>query len=226
MPVESKKRIGVATPWLLLNMRSAFCSTVPENYFFSHDMQNEKDAIRYYDQNLSIFLRELLQVAKDEGYKIALLSSAVTPVLGAYEQRIKPDKIFLFQTLDMSMPRQGLAELIEDVGSAQHAINMINESEHTIDKTVSVAIGNTEKDMSLFASTIWPICLNPEPLLKKAASEEGYPFIIEVNGSLWYLNTDKSFHQREEPRYSSVRLGPDIIPPKLVEPLVKRLEKI
>jgi HAD superfamily phosphoserine phosphatase-like hydrolase len=176
-----------------------------------------QETARHAGARMYAFVRELLKVAKMHGYRIVFVSGSPIEVVRELTKTVEPDHIFATTFPLDAHGAYADGPYVRYGKHKQRAIDALNSSEHPIEYTTSVAIGDTENDLSLFEGVRFPICFQPTGRLMERLKDEGYPYVVETRDVLHIM---KAFVCSEGRVYTTVGLT-DILPPPLGGELAK-----
>lgn len=138
-----------------------------------------KQVIAEKGRRVHVFVRELMEHARDLGFMIAFISGSPLEVVEALAAEDDVDIVF-----GTEHPREDGYYTGGDPkvwAMAKHEALDIIVKEYGADLSLSIAIGDSEGDIPVLERVAYPICFNPNETLYRAAraSSNRWPVVIE-----------------------------------------------
>ena len=135
-----------------------------------------------------VYTRELVRHLKKRGYFLLAISGSPKGVLDSFCQELGFDKVYgRFYELG---PGDCFTGRIVDEHLIANKANIIHramEKENLI-KVGSIAVGDTDGDISMLEAVAKPICFNPNKKLYRYAKINKWPIIVERKDVIYKIN--------------------------------------
>lgn len=130
--------------------------------------------------DVHVFTRELIRIAHEAGYKIALVSGSPTVALN-HLAKYFPGIDRCFGTILPSENGRYTGSIDDSIVNNKKTTVLHYAKERNIDLTQSIAIGDSANDACMFACVGFPIGLNPTTELFRAGChpERPFPLVFE-----------------------------------------------
>jgi HAD superfamily phosphoserine phosphatase-like hydrolase len=134
------------------------------------------------------YTRDLIKKLKREGYYVVAISQSPKTVLDDFCTQYGFDKVY------GRMYELGPQDKFTGVVLEEHLINnkaniakRVFEHNPELTKEDSIAVGDTEGDISLLESVMHPICFNPNQKLYQHAKRMKWEVVVERKDVIYYL---------------------------------------
>lgn len=134
------------------------------------------------------YTRDLIQSLKQEGYTVMAISQSPKTVLDEFCKNYGFDKVYgRFYEIG---PQDRFTGVVNDEHLIQNKANIVKrvfERHPEFTPEGSIAVGDTEGDISLLESVSKPICFNPNQALYNYAKREGWKVVVERKDVIYHL---------------------------------------
>lgn len=134
------------------------------------------------------YTRDLIQDLKQDGYVIIAISQSPKTVLDEFCSMYGFDKVYgRFYEIG---PQDRFTGVVNDEHLIQNKANIVKrvfERHPEFTPVGSVAVGDTEGDISLLDSVAQPICFNPNQMLYAYAKRQGWKVVVERKDVIYHL---------------------------------------
>lgn len=134
------------------------------------------------------YTRDLLHELKDEGYYLVAISQSPKTLLDAFCQEYGFDKVY--GRIYEIGPQDRFTGVVSDVHLIENKATIVRrvfERHPELTSDRSLAVGDTEGDISLLEAVEQPICFNPNQLLYTHAKRHAWPIVVERKDVVYHL---------------------------------------
>ena len=134
------------------------------------------------------YTRDLLKRLHDEQYYIVAISQSPKTVLDVFCRQLPFAKVY--GRMYEIGPQDRFTGAITDVHLIENKANIVKrvfEQNPTLTREESIAVGDTEGDISLLESVAHPICFNPNQTLFQHAKRMKWEVVVERKDVIYYL---------------------------------------
>lgn len=135
-----------------------------------------------------VYTRELVRNLKKRGYFLLAISGSPKGVLDSFCQELGFDKVYgRFYELG---PGDRFTGQIVDEHLIANKANIIHRAmaKENLIKDGSIAVGDTDGDISMLEAVAKPICFNPNEKLYRYAKLNNWPVIVERKDVIYRIN--------------------------------------
>ena len=125
---------------------------------------------------------------KDEGYYLVAISQSPKTLLDAFCQEYGFDKVY--GRIYEIGPQDRFTGVVSDVHLIENKATIVRrvfERHPELTSERSLAVGDTEGDISLLEAVEQPICFNPNQILYTHAKRHGWPVVVERKDVVYHL---------------------------------------
>lgn len=134
------------------------------------------------------YTRDLIKKLKSEGYIVVAISQSPKTVLDDFCRQYGFDKVYgrIYEIgpQDRFTGRVTDAHLIENKANI---VKRVFDRQPEFTPVGSIAVGDTEGDISLLEAVENPICFNPNQVLYTHAKRRGWEVVVERKDVIYYL---------------------------------------
>lgn len=133
------------------------------------------------------YTRDLITELKSDGYFVVAISQSPKTILDDFCEQYGFDKVY-GRIYDLGPQDHFTGEVIDEhlIANKANIVTRVLEKED-VDLTDSVAIGDTEGDISLLEKVERPICFNPNQKLYDHAKRNGWEVVVERKDVVYKL---------------------------------------
>lgn len=136
-----------------------------------------RECLKKQGQKLHEFVSILASLSRELGYVRAIVSGSPDVVIQEFAMQLEIEA-YLGTNLPHKDGRFTGEKAIEWYHCKDEAVRKL-ASEHDIDLSCSIAIGDSEGDIAMMELVRYPICFNPNDALETVAYERGWPIVKE-----------------------------------------------
>ncbi len=134
------------------------------------------------------YTRDLVKELKEQGYTIIAISQSPKTILDEFCQRYGFDKVY-GRVYEIG-PQDCFTGVVSEEHLIKNKANIVRrvfEKHPELSYEGSIAVGDTEGDISLLESVARPICFNPNQALYTHAKRNGWEVIVERKDVIYKL---------------------------------------
>lgn len=134
------------------------------------------------------YSRDLIKRLKQNGYHLVAISQSPKTILDEFCEQYGFDKVY-GRVYEIG-PQDRFTGVITDEHLIQNKANIVKrvfDRNPDLSTTDSIAVGDTEGDISLLESVAKPICFNPNQKLYTQAKRMNWPVVIERKDVIYEL---------------------------------------
>jgi HAD superfamily hydrolase (TIGR01490 family) len=126
------------------------------------------------------FTRDYIRELKDEGYMLIAISQSPKTVLDEFCRQYGFDKVY-GRMYEIGPSDCFTGEVIEEqlIENKANIVKRVFERNPELTREGSIAVGDTDGDISLLESVDRPICFNPNQVLFEHAKRQGWEVVVE-----------------------------------------------
>jgi HAD superfamily hydrolase (TIGR01490 family) len=133
------------------------------------------------------YTRDLIKELHADGYFIVAISQSPKTILDSFCKTHGFDKVYgRIYEIDENDQFTGNINHLEVIENKSNIVNRFFEK-HELSREDSVAVGDTEGDITLLESVEKPICFNPNMKLYEHAKKAGWPIVVERKDVIYKL---------------------------------------
>lgn len=135
------------------------------------------------------YTRDLIRELKGEGYYLVAISQSPKTVLDVFCREYGFDKVY-GRVYEIG-PQDCFTGIVVDehlIENKATIVRRVLERNPQLTATGSVAVGDTEGDVSLLESVERPICFNPNQALYTIATRNQWPVVVERKDVVYHLS--------------------------------------
>jgi HAD superfamily hydrolase (TIGR01490 family) len=134
------------------------------------------------------YTRDLISSLKNDGYHLVAISQSPKTILDEFCRQYGFDKVY--GRIYEIGPQDAFTGLVTNKHLIENKANIVRrvfekDSELTRDK--SIAVGDTEGDISLLDMASEPICFNPNKALYNHARRNGWTVVVERKDMIYHI---------------------------------------
>lgn len=177
-----------------------------------------------HGRNVYVFTRELLQVARDAGYRTVAISGSVKEAVDLFAKLWGMDDVIATE-LEYDAEERYTGKVfqtpVHDKALALQAyLRRLHEP-----VTLAIAVGDTNSDLSMLRMAEFPIAFNPESLLKEHARGHGITCVTERKDAITVLSAPGT-RGRGTPRFFSEKSLINVLPREIGSELKAKLHAL
>jgi HAD superfamily hydrolase (TIGR01490 family) len=134
------------------------------------------------------YTRDLIQELKGQGYTLIAISQSPKTILDEFCQQYGFDKVY--GRIYEIGPQDRFTGVVSEEHLIKNKFNIIKrvfERHPDLSREHSIAVGDTEGDISLLESVTRPICFNPNQALYTHAKRNGWEVVVERKDVIYKL---------------------------------------
>ena len=126
------------------------------------------------------YTRDLVDSLKKEGYMLIAISQSPKTILDEFCAEYGFDKVY-GRIYEIGPQDKFTGEVVDEhlIKNKANIVKRVFERHLDLDKNQSLAVGDTEGDISLLESVTRPICFNPNQALYTHAKRSGWEIVVE-----------------------------------------------
>ena len=139
-----------------------------------------KRVVAVHSKRVYRYTRDLITKLKSKGYYIVAISQSPKTVLDAFCKQYGFDKVY--GRMYEIGPQDRFTGLVTDVHLIENKANIVKrvfEHNPALTRTGSIAVGDTDGDISLLESVETAICFNPNEKLYTYGKRMGWEIVVE-----------------------------------------------
>ena len=139
-----------------------------------------KRVVAVHGKHVYLYTLDLIKELKSNGYYLVAISQSPKTVLDAFCKQYGFDKVY--GRMYEIGPQDRFTGLVTDVHLIENKANIVSrvfEHNPELTKVGSIAVGDTEGDISLLEAVEQAICFNPNQALYKYAQRMGWKVVVE-----------------------------------------------
>ncbi|MCA9365791.1 HAD family phosphatase [Candidatus Kaiserbacteria bacterium] len=147
-----------------------------------------RDVVEEQGKRVYRYTRDLIGELKQNGYYVVAISQSPKTILDAFCKGYGFDKVY--GRIYEIGPQDQLTGAVIDEHLIQNKANIVSrvlDRNPDLMSTNSVAVGDTEGDISLLESVDQPICFNPNKKLYNHAKTVGWKVVVERKNVIYHI---------------------------------------
>jgi HAD superfamily hydrolase (TIGR01490 family) len=147
-----------------------------------------RDVVANQSKHVYRYTRKLIQDLKKDGYYLVAISQSPKTVLDEFCEQYGFDKVY--GRMYEIGPQDRFTGSIQDEHLIQNKSNIVKrvfDREPNLSVEGSVAIGDTDGDISLLEAVTHPICFNPNQILFTHAKRNNWKIVVERKDVIYEL---------------------------------------
>lgn len=146
-----------------------------------------KEMIQVHKKRVYRYTRDLIKQLKHEGYYVVAISQSPKAILDEFCKSYGFDKVYgRMYEIGPTDRFTGVVTDEEIIKNKANIVARVLESEE-VTAEGSIAVGDTEGDISMFEAVEKPICFNPNKKLYDHAQEKGWKVVVERKDMIYQL---------------------------------------
>ncbi len=147
-----------------------------------------RKVVRLQSKHVYRYTRDLIQQLRAEGYTTIAISQSPKTILDEFCRQYGFDKVYgrIYEIgpNDCFTGAVTAEDLIQDKSKI---VERVYDRSPELSPAASIAVGDTEGDISLLESVARPICFNPNFVLYAHAKEKGWEVVVERKDVIYKL---------------------------------------
>lgn len=146
-----------------------------------------RDMVRWHGKRVYRYTRDLIQQLKADDYYVVAISQSPKAILDEFCKNYGFDKVY-GRMYEIGPTDRFTGVVIDEdiISDKSNIIKRVFEKEQVTPKG-SVAVGDTEGDISMLESVARPICFNPNQALYQHAQAAGWKVVVERKDVVYEL---------------------------------------
>lgn len=147
-----------------------------------------KRVVAVHSKRVYRYTRDLIKELKGKGYYIVAISQSPKTVLDAFCKEYGFDKVY--GRMYEIGPQDRFTGNVTDVHLIENKANIVNrvfEHNPELSKVGSIAVGDTEGDISLLGAVEHAICFNPNKALYAYAKRMDWKVVVERKDVIYHI---------------------------------------
>ncbi len=147
-----------------------------------------KRVVAIHSKRVYRYTRDLVTTLKQDGYYLVAISQSPKTLLDAFCTQYGFDKVY--GRIYEIGPQDRFTGAVTDVHLIENKANIIKrvfEHNPLLSPQESIAVGDTEGDISLLEAVAQPICFNPNHTLYSHAKRRGWQVVLERKDVIYKL---------------------------------------
>lgn len=134
------------------------------------------------------YTRDLIESLKDDLYFVVAISQSPKTILDDFCREYGFDKVY-GRMYEIGPEDRFTGNVIEEhlIENKSNIVSRVFEQNDFLTKVGSIAVGDTESDVTLLSSVEKPICFNPNQALFEHAKRHGWPIVVERKDVVYEL---------------------------------------
>lgn len=134
------------------------------------------------------YTRDLITDLRQQGYFIVAISQSPKTILDEFCASYGFDKVY-GRFYEIGPQDQFTGKVTDEhlIRNKAGIVQRVFERNPQLSRERSLAVGDTEGDISLLESVVRPICFNPNKLLYDYAKRSGWPVVVERKDVIYHL---------------------------------------
>ncbi len=135
------------------------------------------------------YTRDLIAELKKQDYHIVAISQSPKTVLDDFCRQYGFDKVY-GRIYEIGPQDQFTGMVIDEhlIKNKANIVNRVFDRDPTLSRERSLAVGDTEGDITLLESVAEPICFNPNEVLYNYAKRMGWKVVVERKDVIYHLD--------------------------------------
>ncbi len=140
-----------------------------------------------HGQQVYRYTRDLIQELKEDGYFIVAISLSPKKILDEFCAQYGFDKVY-GRIYEIGPQDRFTGAMVEEhlIENKANIVNRVQQHER-VDMERSLAVGDTDGDISLLEAVAEPICFNPNQGLYQHAQRRGWSVVVERKDVIYKL---------------------------------------
>ncbi len=146
-----------------------------------------REVVATHSKHVYRYTRDLISALKKQNYYIVAISQSPKTILDEFCKQYGFDKVY-GRMYEIGSSDRFTGEMI-DIHLIENKATIASRvfSQEGLMKAGSIAVGDTEGDLSLLEAVEKPICFNPNLRLYTVAKREGWPVVVERKDVIYHL---------------------------------------
>ena len=146
-----------------------------------------REVVATHSKHVYRYTRDLITELKRDNYYVVAISQSPKTILDEFCKQYGFDKVY-GRMYEIGPNDRFTGEMI-DVHFIENKANIASRvfAQEGLTTAGSIAVGDTEGDLSLLAAVERPICFNPNQRLYTVAKRQGWPVVIERKDVIYHL---------------------------------------
>ena len=138
-----------------------------------------REVIEVHQKRVYRYTRDLIKQLKREGYYVVAISQSPKAILDQFCKSYGFDKVY--GRMYEIGPTDRFTGVVIDEDIIKDKANIVERvfEKEWVSKGGSIAVGDTEGDITMFESVDQPICFNPNKRLYQHAQKAGWKVVVE-----------------------------------------------
>jgi HAD superfamily hydrolase (TIGR01490 family) len=147
-----------------------------------------KHVVAEQSKHVYRYTRDLIKQLKQDGYFIVAISQSPKTVLDEFCAEYGFDKVY-GRFYEIGPQDRFTGKTIDEhlIQNKANIVNRVFERNKALTTDRSVAVGDTEGDITLLESVQKPVCFNPNTLLYAYAKRAGWSVVVERKDVVYHL---------------------------------------
>ena len=154
---------------------------------YGHVLDYGRDMVRWHGKRVYRYTRDLIQKLKQDDYFIVAISQSPKAILDEFCQNYGFDKVY--GRIYEIGPTDRFTGVVTDETIISDKANIIKRvfEKEDVSPQDSIAVGDTEGDISMLSSVTKPICFNPNQALYDFAKTAKWKVVVERKDVIYEL---------------------------------------
>lgn len=146
-----------------------------------------REVIEVHEKRVYRYTRDLIKQLKKEGYYVVAISQSPKAILDAFCKTYGFDKVY--GRIYEIGPTDRFTGVVVDEEVIKDKANIVKRvfAKTEFSQEGSIAVGDTEGDITMFESVENPICFNPNKKLYEHAQKTGWKVVVERKDVIYEL---------------------------------------
>lgn len=147
-----------------------------------------KEVVRKHQRHVYRYTRDLIETLKDDLYFIVAISQSPKTILDEFCQEYGFDKVY-GRIYEIGPSDRFTGNIVDSdlIENKANIVARVFDHNDFLTKTGSIAVGDTEGDITLLESVEKPICFNPNQTLFDHAKRRHWPVVVERKDVVYEL---------------------------------------
>ena len=146
-----------------------------------------REVVATHSKHVYRYTRDLITELRQDNYYVVAISQSPKTILDEFCKQYGFDKVY-GRMYEIGPNDRFTGEMI-DVHLIENKANIASRvfAQEGLSAVGSVAVGDTEGDLSLLEAVERPICFNPNQRLYTVAKRQGWPVVVERKDVIYHL---------------------------------------
>jgi len=134
------------------------------------------------------YTRDLIKELKDKGYVVVAISQSPKTILDVFCKEYGFDKVY-GRIYEIGPQDKFTGEIIDEhlIENKANIVKRMFDRNPELTQKGSIAVGDTEGDITLLEQVEQPICFNPNKVLYQYAKRTGWKVVVERKDVTYHL---------------------------------------